>query len=102
VEGSVFGLLGLLVAFTFSGASSRFDTRRHLIVEETNAIGTAYLRLDVLPSTVQPALRDSFRRYLDSRLAIYRKLPDAAAAKRGTGQIEPASGGNLAAGGDGG
>jgi hypothetical protein len=81
VEGSVFGLLGLLVAFTFSGASSRFDTRRHLIVEETNAIGTAYLRLDVLPSTVQPALRDSFRRYLDSRLAIYRKLPDAAAAK---------------------
>jgi hypothetical protein len=81
VEGSVFGLLGLLVAFTFSGASTRFDARRHLIVEETNAIGTAYLRLDVLPSAVQPALRDSFRRYLDSRLAIYRKLPDVAAAK---------------------
>ena len=45
VEGAVFGLLGLLIAFTFSGAASRFDTRRELIIEETNNIGTAYLRL---------------------------------------------------------
>ena len=81
VEGAVFGLLGLLIAFTFSGASTRFDTRRQLIVEETNAIGTAYLRLDLLPAALQPALRDNFRRYLDSRIAIYRKLPDIAAAK---------------------
>ena len=81
VDGAVFGLLGLLLAFTFSGASARFDTRRHLIVEETNAIGTAYLRLDLLPAAAQPPLRDSFRRYLDSRLAVYRKLPDITAAK---------------------
>jgi hypothetical protein len=50
VEGAVFALLGLLIAFTFSGAASRFDERRKLIVEEANAIGTAYLRLDLLPS----------------------------------------------------
>jgi len=81
VDGAVFGLLGLLLAFTFSGASARFDTRRHLIVEETNAIGTAYLRLDLLPAAAQPPLRDSFRRYLDSRLAVYGKLPDITAAK---------------------
>jgi hypothetical protein len=81
VEGAVFGLLGLLIAFTFSGAGVRFDTRRQLIVEETNAIGTAYLRLDMLPASVQPSLREYFRRYLDSRLAIYQKLPDVAAAK---------------------
>jgi len=62
VEGSVFGLLGLLIAFTFSGAAFRFDARRQLAVEETNAIGTAYLRLDLLPADKQPALRDSFRR----------------------------------------
>jgi len=80
VEGAVFGLMGLLVAFTFSGAASRFDTRRHLIVEETNDIGTAYLRLDLLPPGAQPVLRDLFRRYLDSRLETYRKLPDIAAA----------------------
>ncbi len=57
VEGAVFGLVGLLIAFTFSGAGTRFDTRRQLVVEETNAIGTAYLRLDLLPAALQPALR---------------------------------------------
>lgn len=81
VEGAVFGLLGLLIAFTFSGAASRFDTRRQLIVEETNAIGTAYLRLDLLPADAQPALRESFRRYVDARLEVYRKLPDIVAVK---------------------
>ncbi|MDG4551569.1 MAG: DUF4239 domain-containing protein [Candidatus Contendobacter sp.] len=76
IEGAVFALLGLLVAFTFSGAAARFDTRRALIVEETNAIGTAYLRLDLLPAGAQPPLRDLFRRYVDTRLEAYRKLPD--------------------------
>jgi len=81
VDGAVFGLMGLLVAFSFSGAAARFDARRHLIVEETNDIGTAYLRLDLLPASAQPALRESFRRYVDARLAIYRKLTDIEAAK---------------------
>jgi hypothetical protein len=82
VDGAVFALLGLLIAFTFSGASSRFDTRRQLIVEETNHVGTAYLRLDLLPAELQPALRESFRRYLDARIEVYRKLPDIVAAKQ--------------------
>lgn len=81
VEGAVFALLGLLIAFTFSGAASRFDERRKLIVEEANAIGTAYLRLDLLPSAAQADLRESFRRYLDARLAVYRAVPDLAKVK---------------------
>jgi hypothetical protein len=81
VEGAVFGMLGLLLAFTFSGAASRFDSRRELIVKEANNIGTAYLRLDLLPSGTQPELRDLFRNYADSRLAVYRKLPDLEAAR---------------------
>jgi hypothetical protein len=80
VDGAVFALLGLLMAFTFSGAASRFDARRQLIVEETNDIGTAYLRLDLLPVDAQPKLREKFRQYVDARLGIYRKLPDIAAA----------------------
>src|SRR4051794_21066793 len=48
VDGAVFGLMGLLIAFTFSAAATRFDARRALIVEEANAIGTSYLRLDLL------------------------------------------------------
>lgn len=80
IDGAVFALLGLLVAFTFSGAAVRFDGRRALIIEEANAIGTAYLRLDLAPPNAQPALRESFRRYVDSRLEAYRKLPDMEAA----------------------
>jgi hypothetical protein len=81
IEGAVFALLGLLIAFTFTGAASRFDHRRDLVVQETNAIGTAYLRLDALPAAAQPALREAFRRYLDTRIEVYRALPDLAAAR---------------------
>lgn len=46
-----------------------------------DGIGTAYLRLDLLPASAQPALRDLFRRYVDSRLETYRKILDPDAAK---------------------
>jgi len=72
VETVTFGLLGLLLAFTFSGAAARLDMRRAQIVDEANALGTAWLRLDVLPPDAQPALRDAFREYTDSRIAVYR------------------------------
>jgi hypothetical protein len=81
VEGAVFGLLGLLLAFTFSGAASRFEDRRHLITREANAIGTAYLRLDVLPGDAQAEIRELFRRYLDTRSEIYRNKEDTTATK---------------------
>jgi hypothetical protein len=77
-EGAVFGLLGLLLAFTFSGAASRFEDRRHLVTEEVNAIGTAYLRVDLLPSDAQPEIRDLFRRYVDERFNAYRQVRDLA------------------------
>jgi len=70
-EGAVFALLGLLLAFTFSGAASRFEARRFYIDTEANAIGTAYLRLDLLPPDSQPPLRELFRRYADNRAAVY-------------------------------
>jgi hypothetical protein len=81
IDGAVFALLGLMVAFTFSGASTRFDDRRALIVQEANTIGTAYLRLDLLPADVQPELRELFRRYTTARVEAYRKLPDRVAAQ---------------------
>jgi hypothetical protein len=76
VEAALYALLGLFVAFTFSGASDRLENRRQLIVEESNAIGTAYLRLDLLPPADQPRLRQEMRRYLESRLAFYGQLLD--------------------------
>ena len=70
------GVFGLLIAFTFSGAASRFEDRRHLTNDEANAIGTAYLRLDLLPTDAQPAIRDLFRRYADVRATAYRNMSD--------------------------
>lgn len=81
VEAAVYGLLGLLVALTFTGAVSRFEARRHLVTQEGNAISTAYLRIDLLPAAAQPHMRQLFRAYLDSRLKTYQKLPDLEAAK---------------------
>jgi hypothetical protein len=77
--GAIFGLLGLVIAFTFSGAVGRFEDRRHLITEEANNIGTAWLRIDLLPVEVQPGMRDLFRRYLDARLETYKLLQDETA-----------------------
>jgi hypothetical protein len=76
IDGAIFALLGLLVAFTFSGAAERFEARRHLIVEEANDIGTAYLRVDLLPADAQPEIRDLFRQYVDARLATYQNVID--------------------------
>lgn len=80
IDAAVYALLGLLIAFTFSGAASRFDHRRELIVEEANIIGTAYLRLDLLPQAEQGPMRALMRDYAQSRLDTYRLLPDLAAS----------------------
>jgi len=74
IEGAVFALFGLLLAFTFSGAVTRFDDHRRLVTEEANDIGTAYLRLDLIPQASQPALRQLFRDYVTSRLHLYDRV----------------------------
>jgi len=88
VEGALFALLGLLIAFSFSGAAARFDMRRELIVPEANAIGTAYLRVDLTPAAAQAGLRELFRSYLDTRLEAYRAIPDFDAVRDAIGRSE--------------
>jgi hypothetical protein len=78
-ENAVFGVLGLFLAFTFSSAASRFDEKRHFIIDEANAIERAWDRLDVLPTASQPPLRDLFRTYIDTRLLAYRDSHDTRA-----------------------
>lgn len=78
VEGAVFGVMGLLLAFTFSGAAIRFDLRRQQIIDEANNIGTAYLRLDLLPPEARTVIQEKFRQYVDARLETYRAIPDTA------------------------
>jgi hypothetical protein len=71
VDGTVYGLLGLLLGFVFSGAAGRFDDRRVLIAQEASAISTAWLRIDALPPEPQLAIRAGFRSYVDALLATY-------------------------------
>ena len=86
IEGAIFALFGLMIAFTFSGAASRFNEKRMLIAEEANRIETAYLRLQLLPEQAKLQLQELFRRYTDSRLEIYRRLPDMQAAEETMGK----------------
>ncbi len=76
IQASILGLMGLLIGFTFYSAGARFDARRNITGQEANAIGTAYLRIDLLPEDAQPQLRDDFRKYVQSRIAVFQKVPD--------------------------
>jgi hypothetical protein len=80
IEGALFAVFGLLMALTFTGATSRFNEKRMLIAEEVNAVQTAYLRLELLPAEQKLALQELFRHYVDSRVEAYRKMPDTQAA----------------------
>ena len=79
VVAAVLGLLGLVLAFAFGNAQDRLTTRRAQIVDEANAIGTAYLRLDLLAPEDQGPLRPLFREYLDTRIATFERISDRAA-----------------------
>jgi hypothetical protein len=70
IEGAVFALIGLLLAFTISGALQRFDERRQLVVQEANAIATAYDRLDLF-GPAAPALQGKLRQYSEARVDLY-------------------------------
>ena len=73
VEACVFGVFGLLIAFTFSGAAERFQARRQLVVKDAQALGTAWNRLGLLSSPAREELRLALREVLDLRLAAYRE-----------------------------
>lgn len=65
---SMLGLLALLLAFTFSGALQRDEDRSQTVVAEVNAIGTAYLRAQLLPEEMQDDVQALLRQHLDVRI----------------------------------
>jgi hypothetical protein len=87
IDGSVFGLMGLLIAFTFTGAANRFHERRELITQHVNAIGTAWLRLDLLSDEDRNKARDGFRRYVDTVIETGRDAADKEAATAGLAKL---------------
>jgi len=71
VEGATLTLLGLIIGFSFSMAISRYDQRKDYEEAEANAIGTEYVRADVLPGSDAELVRELLRRYTDLRVQSY-------------------------------
>jgi hypothetical protein len=67
VIGGTLGLLAFLLAFTFEMAASRFETRRELLLDEVNAIGTCYLRAALVPDPERVEIRQRLREYVHLR-----------------------------------
>jgi hypothetical protein len=74
IQGAILALLGLLLAFSYAAAGSRFIERQDLIVAEANAIGTAYLRADLLDEPQRSELRAALKRYTEQRIEVSRNL----------------------------
>jgi hypothetical protein len=67
---SIYGLLALLVAFTFGMAVDRYENRRDLVIQEANAIGTAHIRAGFAVDPYGQELRDWLESYAEKRLAF--------------------------------
>jgi len=69
-QAALLALAGLLIGFTFSMASARYEDRKQIVLKEANEIGTTYLRTQVLDAAAGEELRALLRRYVDVRLAF--------------------------------
>jgi len=68
IIGAMLGLLAFLLAFTFGMAATRYDARKQLVLQEANAIGTTYLRAEMLPEPQRGDIRNMLREYAALRV----------------------------------
>jgi hypothetical protein len=78
VQGAILGMLGLILGFTFAMAVARYESRRDLVLQEANSIGTTYLRASLLPEAHKIPVEATLGRYVDARLAFYQSGTDRA------------------------
>jgi hypothetical protein len=72
VEGATLTLLALIIGFSFSMSTTRYDLRKNYEESEANAIGTEYVRAGLLPGSDAAAVRAQLRKYTELRIAFYR------------------------------
>jgi|TARA_R110000772_G_scaffold148001_3_gene258550 hypothetical protein len=70
IQASILGLLALLLGFTFSMSMQRFDNRSMALIDEANAIGTAVLRVQLLPEEFRDEAGDLFQEYIGLRVDV--------------------------------
>ena len=71
IQAATLTLMGILIGFSFSMSVSRYDQRKNFEEEESNAIGTEYLRLDLLQPADAATAKELLRQYLDQRIQFY-------------------------------
>jgi hypothetical protein len=76
VLGGTLTLLGLIIGFNMVSAVTRYDQRKNYEEEEANAIGTEYLRADLLPAAERTKVQALLKTYLDQRVLYYLAGPD--------------------------
>jgi hypothetical protein len=84
LQGALLGVVGLILAFGLSLAVGRYEDRRAAAVDEANAIGTTYLRAQLLPEPVRTRALADLRRYADLALQVGREVPGSASMRRST------------------
>ena len=77
VQGALLGLVGLLLAFGLTMAVTRYEVRRDVLVEEANAIGTTYLRAQLLAEPERTTSMELLREYTDAAIAMNESPPDS-------------------------
>ena len=83
IVASILALLGLLLGFTMSMSVSRYDTRRRLVLDEANALMSAYLRTQALPTPEGTELQQLVRQYVDNRVRVSQNALDPQALQQG-------------------
>jgi hypothetical protein len=82
VQGALLTLVGLILAFGLAMAVGRYDSRRAAVVDDANAIGTAYLRAQTLREPVRSSTLPLYEKYTDASLLLSRSVPGSSSAKR--------------------
>jgi hypothetical protein len=86
--GATTALLAFLLAFTFGLAASRFDAKRAFLLDEVNAIGTAFLRTGLIPEPHRTAVRVLLQEYVDLRVELYRHPEKAEQLVQRSGELQ--------------
>jgi hypothetical protein len=82
VQGALLTLVGLLLAFTLAMAVTRYEARRAAVVDDSNAIGTAYLRAQTLHEPMRSASLRLYPLYADASIRLSKAVPGSSSAKR--------------------
>lgn len=88
LKGSLFGLTALLLGFSFSATTARYDLRQRTVLDQANAIGTCYLRAGLLDPESRDPVRSALQQHVEQRLSLSAAGSDARAQTAAEREIE--------------